>query len=173
MSLLSVLKFPDNRLRLKAKKVEQVDQNIQSLASDMLETMYHQHGIGLAATQVNQQISLIVIDASENRDQSKVIINPKITKKSGDSLYQEGCLSVPGIFAEVKRSQEIDLEYTTLENIIKTDSFDGLTAICIQHEIDHLEGILFIDYLEPHKLKQVKELISSNRANPNAHIQVE
>ena len=165
MAVLEVLHFPDMRLRKKAIAVEKIDQSIEQLAEDMLETMYSQSGIGLAATQVNVQKRLIVIDLSTEEPNPMVLINPEILSASGTEEMQEGCLSVPDIFEIVQRSEQISVRYLTLANESVEIETDGLLAICIQHEIDHLNGKLFIDYLSPLKrsrllkklVKQVKQ----------------
>ena len=179
MAILEILKFPDTRLRLKCQPVEKVTAELRQFAADMLETMYSFNGIGLAAAQVNRQVRLTVIDTRRPvEDDAKVrdelggeselekaitqplyLFNPVITKREGKTTYNEGCLSVPTYFETVERSNYIELEYIDLEGkkqILKTD---GLLAICIQHEIDHLDGKLFIDRLSPVKSARVKAKI--------------
>ncbi len=157
MSLLPVLTFPDDRLRTVAKPVEEITPEIQQFIDDMIETMYQEEGIGLAATQVNVHKRIVVIDISESRDQPMVLINPVITEKRGDDGIEEGCLSVPGSRALVLRAAEISV--TALDRDGKEFSFeaDDLLAICVQHELDHLEGKLFVDYLSPLKRKRIKD----------------
>ena len=159
MAKLTVLHFPDPQLRKKAVPVETIDAEIKQLAEDMLETMYAESGIGLAATQVNVQKRVIVIDLSETHDAPLVLINPEITSEDGSEEMQEGCLSVPGYFETVQRAEHITYQYLNLEGeLIKTET-DGLLAVCIQHEIDHLNGKLFIDYLSPLKQQRLRKKI--------------
>jgi peptide deformylase len=151
MAVLEVLHFPDARLRKKAVSVESIDDHIQKLGADMLETMYAENGIGLAATQVNIQKRIIVIDLSLTKNDSVVMINPEIISVSGVEQMQEGCLSVPEVFETVERAEKITYRYLSLDNKLVEQEADGLLAVCIQHEIDHLDGKLFIDYLSPLK----------------------
>ena len=157
MALLEVLTFPDDRLRTVAKPVEAVTPEIQKFIDDMIETMYDEEGIGLAATQVDFHQRIVVIDVSDTRDEPMVLINPVITQKSGDDGIEEGCLSVPGAKGIVPRSAEVSV--TALDRDGKEFSFDAddLLAICVQHELDHLDGKLFVDYLSPLKRKRIKE----------------
>lgn len=159
MAKLEVLHFPDERLRKKALPVETIDNEIKAIAHDMLETMYDEGGIGLAATQVNIQKRIVVIDLSENKDSPLFLVNPEILEKDGVESMREGCLSVPDYFEIVERAETIKYQYKTLENEIIVDETDGLLAVCIQHEIDHLNGKLFIDYLSPLKQKRLKKKI--------------
>jgi len=156
MALLEVLCFPDKRLRTVAKPVEQITEELKKLAENMIETMYEEDGVGLAATQINFHQRLVVIDVSQDRDQPMVIINPVIVEHSGEEISEEGCLSVPETNAEVKRAELVTLEYLDLEGQQQVLKADGLLAVCIQHEIDHLDGKLFIDYLSPLKQKRIK-----------------
>ena len=157
MALLPILHFPDPRLRNQAKPVTEVDQQIVQLAKDMLETMYDDGGIGLAATQVNVAKRVVVMDLSETKDQPLYLINPEIIDFEGKEKNQEGCLSVPGIYDYVERAEWIRCRYLDLEGNTQELETDGLLAICIQHEIDHLDGKLFIDYLSPLKQARVKK----------------
>ncbi|KAA3639605.1 MAG: peptide deformylase [Proteobacteria bacterium] len=167
MALLNILTIPDNRLKTVAKPIEQVTDNIKKLASDMLDTMYAAPGIGLAATQVDQHVQLVVMDLSEEKNQPMVFINPKITARSGEQIHEEGCLSVPGIYADVKRAEEITLEYLDLNGQQQTLNADGLLAVCIQHEIDHLKGIVFLDHLSVLKRKMaIKKLTKAAETVP-------
>lgn len=157
MAILDILEFPDSRLRTVAKPVARVDDSIRKLIDDMLETMYTAPGIGLAATQVNVHRRLMVIDVSDDKDQPLVFINPEITVLEGpDHEHDEGCLSVPGFFETVSRPENI------LVNALDRDgkSFElhptGLLAVCIQHELDHLNGKLFVDYISPLKRKRIR-----------------
>lgn len=153
MALLNILTLPDKRLKTVAKPVEQVTDDIRDLAHNMLETMYAAPGIGLAATQVNHHVQLVVMDISDQHNEPRVFINPKITARNGEQVHEEGCLSVPGIYADVKRAQEITVEFLDLDGQPQTLTADGLLAVCIQHEIDHLKGIVFLDHLSVLKRK--------------------
>ncbi|MFC1237429.1 peptide deformylase [Vibrio sp. DW001] len=157
MSVLEVLTFPDDRLRTVAKPVKVVTPQIQKFVDDMIETMYEEEGIGLAATQVDFHQRIVVIDISDSRDQPMVLINPEITDKRGDDGIEEGCLSVPGARALVPRASEVSVE--ALDRNGEKFSFEAydLLAICVQHELDHLEGKLFVDYLSPLKRKRIKD----------------
>ena len=156
MAILDVLRFPDPRLRTVAKEVAEVTPEIKEIAMNMLETMYDENGVGLAATQVNIHQRIVVIDVSDTRDQPMMLINPTIIEQSGEEESEEGCLSVPETNANVKRSEFVTFEYTDVENQKQTIEADGLLAFCIQHELDHLKGKLFIDYLSPLKQKRIK-----------------
>lgn len=161
MALLPILNFPDPRLRTKAKPVEVVDDQIRTLAADMLETMYAAPGIGLAASQVDRHIQLIVMDLSEEKNQPMVFINPRITPLTEDTQpYEEGCLSVPQIFDKVERPARVKIEALDLDGKTFTLEADGLLAVCIQHEMDHLDGKLFVDYLSPLKRQRIREKIA-------------
>ena len=159
MAILTVLHFPDPNLRKKAVPVEAIDADIQTLANDMLETMYAENGIGLAATQVNVQKRLIVMDLSEDKNEPLILINPEITATEGDEESQEGCLSVPGFYEKVRRAEKISYRYLGLDGGHIEGKADGLLAVCIQHEIDHLNGKLFIDYLSPLKRQMIQKKI--------------
>ena len=160
MALLPILSFPDQRLRTIAKPVEQVTDEIRILAADMLETMYAAPGIGLAATQVDQHIQLIVIDISEQKDQPMVFINPKITHLTDQTApYEEGCLSVPQIYDKVERPSRVKIDAINLDGEQFSLEADGLLAVCIQHEMDHLKGKLFVDYLSPLKRQRARDKI--------------
>ncbi len=160
MALLSILNFPDPRLRTKAKPVAQVNDEIRTLASDMLETMYAAPGIGLAASQVDRHIQLIVMDLSEEKNEPIVFINPKITPLTSDTQpYEEGCLSVPEIFEKVDRAAKVKIEALDLQGQPFELEAEGLLAVCIQHEMDHLDGKLFVDYLSPLKRQRIREKI--------------
>jgi len=157
MAILEILMYPDERLRTVAKPVETVDDNTRQLVNDMLETMYDANGIGLAATQVDIHQQVIVMDLSENRDEPRVLINPTITEKDGEQLYDEGCLSVPEYYAPVKRAESITLTALDEQGEIYELKADGLLAVCIQHEIDHLLGKVFVDYLSRLKQDRVRK----------------
>ncbi|MGE0386959.1 MAG: peptide deformylase [Gammaproteobacteria bacterium] len=157
MSLLQILHFPDPRLRTRAARVAQVDDSIRTLAADMLETMYAAPGIGLAATQVNVHMRVIVVDVSENRDQPMCFVNPEILASEGEEEMEEGCLSVPGVSDTVRRPARIRLRAQGLDGQSAELDADGLLAVCIQHEIDHLDGKLFVDYLSQLKRTRLKK----------------
>ncbi len=164
MALLQILKYPDSRLHTVAEPVAKVDEAIRSLVDDMADTMYAAPGIGLAATQVNVHKQLIVMDISESKDQLLVLINPEIVESSGQIECEEGCLSVPGIFETVSRAAEIRVR--ALDRNGNTFEFDasGLLAVCVQHEMDHLKGKVFVEYLSPLKQERiVKKLRKAER----------
>lgn len=152
MALLNILHYPDERLHIVAKPVAAVDERIRTLVADMAETMYAARGIGLAATQVNVHERVVVMDLSEEQNQLRVFINPTITHKNGETTYEEGCLSVPGIYDTVTRAETLTVEALDQHGQPFTLEADGLLAICIQHELDHLAGKVFVEYLS--KLKQ-------------------
>jgi len=170
VSLLDILYYPDAQLRRKAADVREVDGTIASLVDNMLETMYHAPGIGLAATQVNVHQRVVVIDVSEENNQPLTFINPTITATDGQAEMQEGCLSIPGVYETVKRPASVRIEAIDREgNPFETDA-DGLLAVCIQHEIDHLEGKLFIDYLSTLKRNRIRKRMEKwirDGANPD------
>ncbi len=155
MAVLEVLHFPDARLRKKALPVDSIDNPIKKLAADMLETMYAENGIGLAATQVNVQKRLIVMDLSLTKSEPVIMVNPEIMAVYGLEQMQEGCLSVPEIYETIERAEKINFRYLTLDNKLLEQEADGLLAVCVQHEIDHLDGKLFIDYLSPLKRNRI------------------
>lgn len=157
MALLEILHFPDARLRLKAQPVSRVDDQVRKMAKDMFETMYRAPGIGLAATQVNIQKAIIVIDVSENKDQPLCLINPEIINAGGTEQMQEGCLSVPGFFENVTRADKVKIRALNEQGEAFELEADGLLAVCIQHEMDHLDGKLFVDYLSPLKRQRIKK----------------
>ena len=157
MALLEILHFPDSRLRLQAKPVAQVDDRVRQVVSDMFETMYDAPGIGLAATQVNIQEQIIVIDISEDMDQPLCLINPEILETDGLEEMQEGCLSVPGFYENVTRAESIKIQALNEQGDNIELEADGLLAVCIQHEMDHLDGKLFVDYLSPLKRQRIKK----------------
>jgi peptide deformylase len=165
MSLLPILRFPDPRLKKIAARVEEVDGSICCLARDMAETMYEAPGIGLAATQVDVHKRVIVIDASETRDQLLTLINPEVIEKDGLQVCEEGCLSVPGIYDKVERAEHVVVRYLDLEGREQTVEATGLLAVCLQHEIDHLEGRVFVEHLS-----QLKQLRIKNKLAKQARI---
>jgi len=157
MAVLDVLTFPDERLRTKAEPVTEVNDDIRKIVDDMFETMYAENGVGLAATQVNIHKRIVVIDVSDNKEQSYVLINPEIIRKSDSTMVnEEGCLSVPTCYAKVDRHTEVTVK--ALDRDGNSFELDGeeLLAICIQHELDHLNGVLFVDYLSPLKRKRIQ-----------------
>jgi len=157
MAILSVLRFPDERLRTKATQVIEVNDNIKSIVNDMFDTMYEENGVGLAATQVNIHQQIVVIDVSDDKESPIVLINPEIIDKSEDTLInEEGCLSVPGCYAKVDRHTKVTVKALDKNGVEFTLDGEELLAICIQHELDHLKGILFVDYLSPLKRQRIK-----------------
>lgn len=157
MAILDVLRFPDERLRTKAKPVTTFDENLKSFIEDMKETMYEENGIGLAATQVNHHEQIVVIDVSEDREEVLIFVNPKIVAKDGNVISEEGCLSVPGNYAKVDRAETVTVEAQNELGETFTLDADGILAICIQHELDHLNGVLFVDYLSPLKRERIRK----------------
>ena len=157
MTQLTILRYPDPRLQTVAKPVLSVDARVKKLVSDMLETMYAADGIGLAATQVNAHERLIVLDVSEARDQPLVLINPTVVWASDEKkTNNEGCLSVPGIYDDVERALSVKVQALGLDGNTQTHEADGLLAVCIQHEMDHLMGKVFVEYLSPLKRSRIK-----------------
>ncbi|MEZ7229178.1 peptide deformylase [Alteromonas sp. DY56-G5] len=157
MAILDVLSFPDERLRTVAKPVEEVNDEIKQLVSDMFETMKDENGIGLAATQVNRHVQVVVMDVSEDQNEPRVFINPEIIRKDGSTISEEGCLSVPGNYAKVERAEAITVKALDQNGENFELDAEGLLAICIQHELDHLKGKLFIDYLSPLKRQRIRK----------------
>jgi peptide deformylase len=166
MAVLNILRYPDPRLKRVAEPVREVDQHIRELVRDMAETMYAAPGIGLAATQVDVHLRVIVLDVSEGRDQLRVFINPEIVERSADSkVYEEGCLSVPGIYDEVERPDRVTVRALDEHGNPFTLDADGLLAVCVQHEIDHLNGRVFVQYLSRLKQSRIKSrLLKADRA---------
>ena len=156
MAILSILNYPDARLHTVAKPVKEVNAGIRRLIADMADTMYAAPGIGLAATQVDEHIQLIVIDTSREQNDLQVFVNPKITKKSGSQDYEEGCLSVPGVYESVTRAEKITVEALDKDGKKFTLDAEGLLSVCIQHEMDHLLGKVFVEYLSPLKRNRIK-----------------
>jgi len=163
MTILKVLNYPDERLRRIAAPIEVVDDAICTLIDDMFETMYAAPGIGLAAVQVDELKRLIVIDISENKDRPCCFINPKIVDYEGSEKVEEGCLSVPGIYADVTRAKWIKVEALDRQGKHFEKEFEGLMAICIQHETDHLDGKLFVDYLSEMKRTRIRKKMEKLR----------
>ncbi len=157
MAKLNILEFPDPRLKTVATEVNGFDEALTELVSDMTETMYGANGIGLAATQVNVHKRLLVLDVSEDQDQPCVYVNPEILSQSGEQSHEEGCLSVPGIYASVKRAENVTIRAQDVTGNIFEEQLEGLHAVCIQHEMDHLVGRLFVDYLSPLKRQRIRQ----------------
>jgi len=166
MAVLNILRYPDPRLHRVAEPVREVDDGIRQLVRDMAETMYAAPGIGLAATQVDVHLRVIVIDVSEARDQLRVFVNPEIVERSDDTkVYEEGCLSVPGIYDEVERPDRVTVRALDENGEPFTLQADGLLAVCVQHEIDHLNGRVFVQYLSRLKQSRIKSrLLKAERA---------
>lgn len=156
MALLTILEFPDSRLRQQATAVLVVDESIKNLVKDMFETMYESNGVGLAATQINVHKQVIVIDVSEEKNVPLCLINPVIVSRNGETESNEGCLSVPGFFEPVKRADIIRIEALDAEGNCFELNAHGLLSICIQHEMDHLQGKLFVDYISSFKRQRIK-----------------
>jgi peptide deformylase len=156
VSILTILEFPDKRLRTVAKEVAVVDTDIKTLVDDMLETMYAAKGVGLAATQVNIHKRVIVMDISEDKNEPICLINPEIIKTVGVEESEEGCLSVPGFFETVSRAEQIKIKALNRDGESFEMEADDLLAVCIQHEMDHLQGKLFVDYLSAFKRNRIK-----------------
>ena len=156
MPLLPILRFPDPRLKKVAAPVKIIDDSIKRLARDMAETMYEAPGIGLAATQVDVHLRVVVIDISETRDQLLVLINPEVVESDGSQVCEEGCLSVPGIYDKVERAENVTVRYLDLEGVERKIDADGLLAVCLQHEIDHLDGKVFVEHLSLLKQTRIK-----------------
>ncbi|HQX94665.1 peptide deformylase [Thermomonas sp.] len=166
MALLPILEFPDPRLRTKAVPVEPAqlaEPSFQQLFDDMFETMYEAPGIGLAASQVDVHRRFMVIDVTEDKSRPLVFVNPEISAREGEQVYQEGCLSVPGIYADVTRSDSITVSALDRHGTPFTIEADGVLAVCIQHEMDHLDGKLFVDYLSPLKREMVRKKLAKAR----------
>lgn len=157
MAVLNILEFPDPRLRTVAKAVTLVDETTRTLIDDLQETMYDASGIGLAATQVNVHRRVLVMDVSEERDSPRAFINPTVTVLDEElGQYDEGCLSVPGFYEEVRRPRKVRVDFLDREGNAQSEIMEGLAAICVQHEIDHLDGKLFVDYLSPLKRQRIR-----------------
>jgi peptide deformylase len=156
MPLLPILRYPDPRLKTVAAKVEKIDDSIRRLARDMAETMYEAPGIGLAATQVDVHLRVIVIDVSETRDELLVLINPELIESDGVQVCEEGCLSVPGIYDKVERAEHVVVRYQDIDGVERTIETDGLLAVCLQHEMDHLQGRVFVEHLSLLKQTRIK-----------------
>ncbi|MCH2057029.1 MAG: peptide deformylase [Thalassotalea sp.] len=157
MTVLTVLRFPDERLRTKAEEVTEVNDDIRKIVDDMFETMYAENGVGLAATQVNIHQRIVVMDTTEDKSDPITLINPEIVQKSDETfINEEGCLSVPGCYAKVDRHERVTVKALDRDGNEFTRDADELLSICIQHELDHLKGVLFVDYLSPLKRKRIQ-----------------
>jgi peptide deformylase len=163
MAILNILEFPDPRLKTVAKDVKSFDIELKKLIEDMTETMYLANGIGLAATQVNVHERLLVLDVSEDQDQPRVYVNPQILSHSGEQNHEEGCLSVPGIYASVKRAENVTVKAQDADGKSFEEQLEGLHAVCVQHEMDHLIGRLFVDYLSPLKRNMVRKKLEKQK----------
>ncbi len=169
MALLPILKYPDPKLHTVAKPVSEVNDRIKKLVADMAETMYESRGIGLAATQVDVHERVVVIDLSEERNQLITLINPIITHKDGETTYEEGCLSVPGVYDTVTRAERVTVEFLDVDGNAQKLDADGLLAICIQHELDHLQGKVFVEYLSPLKQNRIKTKMKKREREEMRH----
>ena len=163
MAKLKILEFPDPRLRTRAQPVEAVDDALRQLIDDMFETMYDAPGIGLAATQVDVHRRLLVADVSSDKNEPWVLINPEIIEKDGVEVSEEGCLSVPGYYEEVERAEHIRVRFVDPDGVEQEMEAEGLLAVCIQHEMDHLEGKLFVDYLSETKRQRIRKKLEKDR----------
>lgn len=173
MSQLQILTFPDRRLRRKARPVSLASDRLRRLGDDMLETMYASRGVGLAATQVNVLERVLVMDISPERDTPRCYVNPEIVSSQGEVVSEEGCLSVPEFTAEISRAESVSVRAYTVDMEPLEEQLDGLAAICMQHEIDHLDGKLFIDYLSPLKRRMLrKRLEKSERTGKPAVLEL-
>ena len=170
MAKLTILEFPDPRLRRKAVPVDAVDDALRALIDDMFETMYAAPGIGLAATQVDVHRRLLVADVSSDKRDPHVFINPVIVEKDGVTVTEEGCLSVPGYYEEVQRAEHIRVRYLDRDGRECEDEFEGLLAVCVQHEIDHLDGKLFVDYLSEAKRTRIRKKLEKERRQQTAAV---
>ena len=157
MAVLDVLRFPDERLRTVAKEITEVNDEIKALVEDMFETMYDENGVGLAATQVDRHVRMFVLDVSQDGDEPYVFINPEIIAKEGSMLNEEGCLSLPHCYAKVERAEKVTMKALDKNGNEFTKEAEGLMAICMQHELDHLDGKLFVDHLSPLKRERIKK----------------
>lgn len=163
MAILKILEFPDPRLRTKARSVEKVDDALRQVIDDLFETMYAAPGIGLAATQVNLHKRLLVADVSPDKTEPQVLINPQILEMDGTQVTEEGCLSVPGYYEEVERAEHIRVCFLDRDGVVVEKEYEGVLAVCIQHEMDHLEGRLFVDYLSEAKRQRIRKRLIKDR----------
>jgi peptide deformylase len=165
MALLPILEYPDPRLRTRAEPVREVDGKIRKLIDDMFETMYKAPGVGLAATQVNVHIRVLVVDITEDRSRPLALVNPEIIERSGEGKLEEGCLSVPGIYENIMRADRIRVRALGRNGKPQEIEAEGLLAVCIQHEMDHLEGKLFVDYLSELKRTRIRKKLEKEQKN--------
>jgi len=172
MAKLKILEFPDPRLRTKATPVEEVDDVLRALIADMFETMYAAPGIGLAATQVDVHKRLLITDISPDRTEPYVFINPEILEKDGVMVSDEGCLSVPGYYEEVRRAEHVRVRFIDRQGQQQEMEAEGLLAVCIQHEIDHLDGKLFVDYLSEAKRQRIRKKLEKDRRQQSAAVAI-
>jgi peptide deformylase len=163
MAKLKILEFPDPRLRKKAETIETVDDALRQLIDDMFETMYEAPGIGLAATQVDVHRRLLVADVSAEKTEPWVLINPVILEQDGVEVSEEGCLSVPGYYEEVERAERVRVRFLDRDGVERESEFEGLLAVCVQHEMDHLQGRLFVDYLSEAKRQRIRKRLDKDR----------
>ena len=163
MALLEILEFPDPRLRTRAQPVDTFDPALKQLVADMFETMYAAPGVGLAATQVDVHRQVLVMDMSEERDQPMALINARILESSGEQVYQEGCLSFPGIFADVTRALRVKVAFQDVDGQAIEREFEGPLAVCVQHEMDHLQGKVFVDHLSALKRSLLLKRLEKRR----------
>jgi len=170
MAKLTILEFPDPRLRTRARPVESVDDELRALIDDLFETMYAAPGIGLAATQVDVHQRLLVTDVSSDKSEPHVLINPEILEKDGVAVTEEGCLSVPGYYEEVERAEHIRVRFLNRDGDEVEMEAAGLLAVCIQHEMDHLEGKLFVDYLSEAKRSRIRKRLQRDRRHQAANV---
>jgi peptide deformylase len=168
MPLLEILEYPDPRLRTRAQPVAVFDAALKKRIADMLATMYAAPGIGLAATQVDWHYRLIVIDVSDTKDQPEVFINPQILVREGEATGEEGCLSVPGIYDDVARAARVKVRAQAADGKPFERELDGMLAVCLQHEMDHLEGRLFVDYLSELKRQRIRKKLDKERRERGA-----
>jgi peptide deformylase len=168
MALLPILENPDPRLRTKARPVTRFDAALRARIDDLFETMYAAPGIGLAATQVDWHQRLIVIDVSKEQNDREVFINPEILEATGEATGEEGCLSVPGIYDDVPRAERVRVRYQDMRGALAERELDGMLAICLQHEIDHLDGKLFVDYLSELKRQRIRKKLDKERRERGA-----
>ncbi len=167
MAIREILEFPDPRLRTQARAVEEFDGQLANLVEDLFETMYQEQGIGLAATQVNEHVRVLVMDTSDERNRPMAFVNPEIIERDGTQVYEEGCLSVPGIYAKVERAEQVRVRARHPDGTAFETELDGLSAVCLQHEMDHLAGKLFVDYLSPLKRQMVRKRLEKARRQDN------
>jgi peptide deformylase len=163
MAIRTILEFPDQRLRTRAQPVTKFDAGLGKLIDDLFETMYAAPGIGLAASQVDVHERVLVIDISDNRDQPRAFINPEILAREGEEETEEGCLSVPGIFDGVVRASKVRVRWQDRSGAVSEEDFEGMMAVCIQHEMDHLDGKLFVDYLSDLKRQRIRKRLEKER----------